>query len=78
MRKQTFWFLTWSDINQAVQQQKMSRGLTFRIQKAEGLYYLGSENKGADQLCSYREADMRLSFRICKKLVSSCRGSCHI
>ena len=41
----------------------------------EGLYYLYSENKGADQLRGYREADLRLSFRICKKPVLSRRGS---
>ena len=29
--------------------------------------YLCSENKGADQLRSYSEADLRLCFRICKK-----------
>ena len=28
----------------------------------EGLYYLCSENKGADQLRGYREADLRLCF----------------
>ena len=33
MRKPTFWFLTWSDTNQAVQLQKMARGLKFRILK---------------------------------------------
>ena len=37
--------------------------------------YLCSENKGADQLRGYREADPRLCFRICKKLVFSRRGS---
>ena len=31
MRKPTFWFLTWSNTNQAVQLQKMARGLKFRI-----------------------------------------------
>ena len=41
----------------------------------EGLYYPCSENKGADQLCGYREADLRLCFRICKKPVFSQRGS---
>ena len=30
-RKPTFWFPTWSDTNQAVQLQKMARGLKFRI-----------------------------------------------
>ena len=38
-------------------------------------YYLCSENKGADQLRGYREADLRLCFRICKKPVFSQRGS---
>ena len=31
MRKQTFWFLFWSDTNQAVQLHKMARGLKFWI-----------------------------------------------
>ena len=71
MRKPTFWFPTWSDTNQAVQLQKMASGLKFRIWKVEGLYYLCSENKGADQLRGYREADLRLCFLICKMLVFS-------
>ena len=75
MRKPTFWFPTWSDTNRAVQPQKMARGLKFRIWKVEGLYYLCSENKGADQLRGYREVDLRLCFRICKTLVFSRRGS---
>ena len=62
MRKQTFWFLTWSNTNQAVQLQKLARGLKFPILKVDGLFYLCSENKGADQLCGYRKADMRLCF----------------
>ena len=40
MRKQTFWFLTLSDTNQAVQLQKMATGLKFQIKKVEELYYL--------------------------------------
>ena len=39
------------------------------------MYYLCSENKGADQLRGYCEADLRLCFRICKKPVFSRRGS---
>ena len=62
---------TRSDINRAVQPQKMARGLQFRIKKVEGLFYSCSENKGADQLRGYREADLRLCFRICKTLVLS-------
>ena len=42
------WFPTRSDTNQAVQPQKIARGLKFHIYEAEGLYYLRSENKGAD------------------------------
>ena len=71
MRKPTFWFLTRSDTNQAVKSQKMARSLKFRIKKVEGLYYLCSENKGADQLRDHREADLRLCFRIFKMLVFS-------
>ena len=40
-----------------------------------GLYYLCSENKGADQLCGYRTADLRLCFRIGTNSVFSIRGS---
>ena len=40
----------------------------------EGFFYLCSENKGADQLCGYREADLRLCFRICKNPVFSRRA----
>ena len=58
-----------SNTNRAVQSRKMVRGLKFRIYKVEGLYYLCSKNKGADQLRGYREADLRLCFRICKKPV---------
>ena len=71
MRKPTFWFLTRSDTNRAVQQQKMARGLKFRIKKVERLNYLCSENKGADQLRGYHEADLRLCFGICKTLAFS-------
>ena len=37
----------------------------------EGLCYLCSENKGADQLRGFREADLRLCFRICQNPVFS-------
>ena len=53
MRKPTFWFPTWSNTNQAVQLQKIARGLKFQIKKVEGLYYLCKENKGTDQLRDY-------------------------
>ena len=51
MGNQSSGFPTTSDTNHAVQPQKMARGWKFRIWK-EGLYYLCSENKGADQLHS--------------------------
>ena len=41
------------------------------------MYYLGSENKGADQLRGDREADLRLCFRICKKPLFSRRSLNH-
>ena len=67
MRKPTFWFPTRSGTNQTVQPQKMARGLKFRIQVEEGLYYPYSENKDADQLRGHCAAD----FCICKKPVFS-------
>ena len=39
------------------------------------MYYPSRENKGADQLRGYREADQRLCFRICRLLVFPCGGS---
>ena len=65
--------LTRSDTNQAVQPQKMARGLKFRV-KEEELYYLCNENKGADQLPGYCTADLRLCFCICIKQVFSWHG----
>ena len=67
VRKSVFGFPTRSNTNQAVYPLKMARGLEVRIQEVEGLYYPCRENKGADQLRGYREADLRLCFRICKK-----------
>ena len=39
------------------------------------MYYPCSENKDADQLRGYREADLRLCFRPCELLVFSRTGS---
>ena len=64
-------FPTRSYTNQAVQSGKMAKGLKFWIYEEEELYYLRSENKGADQLHSNCAADLRLCFRICKKPVFS-------
>ena len=60
-------FPTRSETNQTVQPQKMIRGLNFWIKEEEGLVYLCSENEGADPLCGFRAADLRLCLRICKK-----------
>ena len=53
MRKLFSGFPTRSDTNKDVQQQKMARGLKFLINEVEGLYYLCTRNKGADQLHDY-------------------------
>ena len=63
-----------SNKNQAVKLQKMARVLKFWILE-EGLYYPCSKYKGADQLRSYREADLPLCFLICENPIFSCRGS---
>ena len=39
------------------------------------MYYPSSENKGADQFRGYREADLRLCFRLCRLLVFPWGGS---
>ena len=39
------------------------------------MYYPSSENKGADQLRCYCEADLRLCFRLGRLLVFPCGGS---
>ena len=70
-KKLSLEFPTISDTNQAVQLQKLTRDLKFLIQEEEELYYLCSENKGADQLHGYLEADMRLCLRMCKRQVFS-------
>ena len=62
VRKPDSGFPTRSDTNQAVQPQKRARGLKFQIKEVEGLYYRCSENKGADQLHGYREADLGHCF----------------
>ena len=59
MRKPTIWVPTRSDIYRPVQAQKQARSLKFWTEEEE-LYYPCNENKGADQLRSYREADLCL------------------
>ena len=62
------WFPNRSDTNRPVQLQNQARSLKFWGYVEGELYYLSSENKGADQLRGYREADLRLCFRICRLL----------
>ena len=69
------WFPTRYDTNRPVQSQKRARILKFRILVEEELVYPSSENKGADQLRSDCEADLRLGFRLGRLLVFSCGGS---
>ena len=54
-----------------VQSKKTAGGSKFQIKEDEGLYYLFSEYRGADQLSGYCAADLRLSFRLQKKQVFS-------
>ena len=75
VRKPTMWFPNRSDTNRPVQAQKRARSSKFRIYVEEELYYPSSENKGADQLRGYREADLRLCFRLCRLLVFRRGGS---
>ena len=58
-----------------VEAQKQARSLKFWIKVEEELYYPSSENKGDDQLRGYREADLRLCFRLCRLLVFPRGGS---
>ena len=54
--------------NWPVYLQNMARSLKFWIYVEEELYYLKSENKFTDQLCSYYcTADLHLCFRMGKK-----------
>ena len=48
----------------AIHPQEKARNLKFWVYIEEELYYPCSENKGADQLCSYCTADLGLCFRI--------------
>ena len=69
------WFPNRSDTNRPVQSKKRARRLKFGISVEEELYYPSSENKGADQLRGYREADLRLCFCLCRLIVFPCCGS---
>ena len=63
MRNPKIWILTGSDTNQAVQL------LEVEGKEEEVLFYPSSENKDADQLRGYREADLHLCFRMIMQIV---------
>ena len=69
------WFPNRSDTNRPVQAQKRDRSLKFWNLVEEELYYPSIENKGADQLRGYREADLCLCFCLCRLLVFPRGGS---
>ena len=71
MRKPVFGVSEQADTNRAVHPQMIARSLKFQIKEVGGLNYPCSENKGADQLRGYREADLHLCIRICKNPVFS-------
>ena len=66
------WFPTRSDTNRAVQAR---RWLEILDLESRGIVLSMCENKGADQLRSYCEADLRLCFRLCRLLVFPRGGS---
>ena len=66
-------FLTRSDINRAVQPQKMARGMKFQIWKVEGIVlFVLCENKGADQLCGYCTLICAFVFAYAKNRIFHC------
>ena len=68
-------FPTRCDSNRPAQPQKLARGLKFPIYKLEVLYYLGSENKGADQTVPMHRLICSFVVHIWLKQVFSWRGS---
>ena len=57
---------TRSDTNRPLLLKKMARSLKFRTKEEEELYYPCGENKGANQFRGYRQASLRLCFRLGK------------
>ena len=73
MRKPTIGFPTWSNINLAVQSQKMDRGWKFWIYVEEQVYFLCSENKHTDTVTA--KLICVFVFTYAKLLVFPCGGS---
>ena len=71
-------FLSRSDKKRPTHLQTKARILKFWIEVEEDLYYLCSETKGADQLCSCCTADVRLCFCIGKNPVFSLCNSSYL
>ena len=61
MRKPTIWVPTRSDTYRTVSHRRWLEAGNLGLER-RGLFYPCSENKGADQLHSYCEADLRLVF----------------
>ena len=64
-------FPTGSNTNWPVQSEKKRKSLKVWIRVDVELYYSRSENKNADQMCSYCTAYLHLCFRICKNPIVS-------
>ena len=64
LRKPVIGILTSSDTNQAIQPQKMARGVEWDLEGRQGLYYiyLYSDYEVVEQLRRYHAADLRLCF----------------
>ena len=58
-------FQTRSNTNRALWPQRMAIGFKFQIKEVEGLFYLCSENKGANELWGYCTADAVIKQLIC-------------
>ena len=68
-------FSTRVDSNRSVQLKKLASVMKLQIQKLVILYYLGSDNKGADQTARMRRLICAFVVRIWQKQVFSWRGS---
>ena len=64
MKRRTMWFSTGPTQTELHKHRRWLEAGNFGL-----LYYPFSENKGADQLRSYCEADLRLCFRICRLFI---------
>ena len=77
-KNQSSGFPTRSDTNWPVQSQKKATCLRFRILEEEGLYFRCSENKGADQLRIYCEADLICAFVFAYAIILFAHDAAHL